>query len=249
MDLPAVDLAIIGGTGVYQLSPLEGASTVQPETPFGAISSPICVGHWGKRKVAFLARHGADHGLLPHRINYRANLWALDQIKASQILAINAVGSLDSDMPPAGLVLPDQLIDYTWGREHSFAGELPAVSQHIDFSQPFCAEMRASLIQADGGELAAQAATLGVTQGPRLETAAEIRRLGVDGCHLVGMTSLPEAALARELNRSYASLCVVANWAAGFDSEQAQISMDEVQENVSVGLKGVMQILNRWLTL
>ena len=219
----------------------------QVVTPFGPPSALPVVGQWQGKAIAFLARHGKTHGLLPHQVNYRANLWALQQLDPGAVLAINAVGSINAELAPACLVLPDQLIDYTWGREHSFAGHLGEAPLHVDFEQPFSQDLRDQLIKVGGQEFSGIRACCGVTQGPRLETAAEVKRMHQDGCDLVGMTLMPEAALARELGLNYASVAVVANWAAGFKPNQAEISMDEVRTNVATGMKTLKSVLLRLL--
>ena len=230
----SIDLAVIGGTGLYRFGEIENPEEERPDTPFGALSAPIVRGRWHGREVAFLARHGTGHSLYPHQINYRANLWALAHHEPRRVVAINAVGSLDRRFSPGSLAVPDQLIDYTWGREATYFGELPDIPMHVDFTDPYDPGLRQALLAAGG--LAPASVVLGVTQGPRLETAAEIRRLGVDGCHLVGMTGMPEAVLARELGLPYASLCVIANWAAGFgEAPEEEITMDMVVRTVEQG--------------
>ncbi|MDX1568852.1 MAG: S-methyl-5'-thioinosine phosphorylase [Xanthomonadales bacterium] len=238
----SIDLAVIGGTGLYRFGELQQAWEERPETPFGELSSPIVRGRWRGRDVAFLARHGAGHGLYPHQINYRANVWALAQLAPRQLVAINAVGSLDERFPPGSLAVPDQLIDYTWGREGTYFGELPDIPMHVDFTEPYDPALHASLLAAGGFEAAS--VVLGITQGPRLETAAEVRRMGQDGCHLVGMTGMPEAVLARELGLRYASLCVIANWAAGFGEQpEEEITMEMVVSTVEQGTGEALEIL------
>ena len=240
------DLLIIGGTGWDEPGFLAESEIVELSTPFGEWPVVFRSGRWRGVRVAFLARHGSDHSISPHRVNYRANMWGASQIKPSMLIAINAVGSLNPRMPPASLVLPDQIIDYTWGREHSFVGELD-VPMHIDLSSPFDEAVRARIKAADADQvLAAERGVYGVTQGPRLETRAEIRRLLNDGCDLVGMTAMPEAALARELSLAYASLCVVANWAAGIGGSEP-ISMEEIDAKVAAGRQGVIALLERLL--
>ncbi|MEO8223237.1 MAG: S-methyl-5'-thioinosine phosphorylase, partial [Gammaproteobacteria bacterium] len=156
-------------------------------------------------------------GIPPHRVNYRANVWALSQLGLDHVLAINAVGGISPAAAPGRLVLPDQLIDYTWGREHTYTGDSRFPLQHVDFTEPFSGLFRDRLL-ASARRLGLDlmpTATYAVTQGPRLESAAEIDRLERDGCHVVGMTAMPEAGLARELGLSYAICCVVVNQAAG----------------------------------
>ncbi len=222
-------LALIGGTGLTQLEGLTLHERRPVTTPYGDPSAPLLIGHYRERSLIFLPRHGEHHTLPPHRINYRANIAALKAAGVSEIIAINAVGGIRADMAPARLVVPHQLIDYSWGRESTFFDGSPAGVTHIDFSDPYSEPLRQRIIQSAA---AADVALItdgvyGVTQGPRLETAAEISRLERDGCDLVGMTALPEAALARELGIEYATLAIVANWAAGKSSEALTLPIIE----------------------
>jgi len=245
----AIDLAIIGGTGLYAFPGLSDIERREASTRWGAPSAPIVIGTLSGQRVAFLARHGEAHSLAPHRINFRANIAALHELGARRIVGINAVGGIRADMGPRVLVVPDQLIDYTCGRPSSFCdGEGEAVL-HIDFSEPYSAALRADLLAAsrkagvdvvDGGCYAA-------TQGPRLETNAEIARLRRDGCDLVGMTGMPEAALARELEIEYACLALVANWAAGCDPEAATISIEEIHAHLAAATAQVPPIVTALL--
>jgi 5'-methylthioinosine phosphorylase len=197
------------------------------------------------RPVVFLPRHGTAHTIPPHEVNYRANLWALQHIGITKIIAVAAVGGITAAMVPSALVIPDQIIDYTWSRQHTFfQGDLTKVT-HVDFTRPYSEELRTTLLQAgraaelnlhDGG-------TYGATQGPRLETAAEITRMERDGCDIVGMTGMPEAALARELDLSYAACAVVANWAAGRGA--GEISMDDIERNLKVGMDRLRALLEQ----
>jgi 5'-methylthioinosine phosphorylase len=216
-----VTLAIIGGTGVDSLDGVIEARRLAVTTPWGNPSGALVEGHRDGRRLLFLQRHGEPRSLPPHRINYRANLWALRDAGASAIVAINAVGGISAGMNPGDLVIPDQLIDYTWGRAHSFDSAEAGPPVHIEFTEPYDGPLRAALLAAavNAAEPCRDGAVLGVTQGPRLETAAEIRRLARDGCDLVGMTAMPEAALARELALPYASVCMVVNAAAGLGDE------------------------------
>lgn len=218
-------LAVIGGSGWEALPGFKLLGSHLPETPYGELVSPLVEGQLDGQQLLFLSRHGEGHRLAPHKINYRANLWALKSKRVSQVLAINAVGGIGPDSGPGQLICPDQLIDYTWGRAQTFFDD-PV--EHIEFAEPFDLTLRQSLLRAaykagiglvDGG-------VYGCTQGPRLETRAEIERLRRDGCTLVGMTAMPEAALARELGLAYASVCISVNWAAGLSSEP--ITMDAI---------------------
>ncbi len=229
----SIDLALIGGTGLYQFPGLEDVIEHTVDTPWGTPSDSIVSGMLGLKRVAFLARHGRRHDILPHKVNYRANLHALKQLGASRIIGVNAVGGIRDDMGPRVLAIPDQIIDYTYGRISSFCDTEAAEVRHIDFSEPYTQRLRQEMINAassaevpivDGG-------CYGATQGPRLETRAEISRMRRDGCDLVGMTGMPEAVLARELEVEYACLALVANWAAGCGDE-AEISLEEIFANL-----------------
>jgi 5'-methylthioinosine phosphorylase len=228
----AVELAVIGGSGLYALPEFDSAEAFAPETPYGGASGPIRLGTLYGRHVAFLARHGEGHALPPHRVNYRANVWALKQLAPRRVLAINTVGGITERAPPRALVLPDQLIDYTQGRASSFwdgAGEM----LHAEFGDPYSPTLRAALLDAAGRANVplVDGGCYGATQGPRFETKAEIARMRRDGCDLVGMTGMPEAALAREAGLDYACLAPVANWAAGAGDEK-EIALEEVFGNL-----------------
>ena len=210
-------LAIIGGTGVAELEGLEVLREHHLQTPFGEPSRTIQEGRLGEATLFFLQRHGSPGAIPPHRINYRANLWALKNLGVGGIVAINAVGGITEAMRPGRLVIPHQVIDYTWGREHSFDDGHDGELMHIDFTEPYERGLRLALLDAaDRAGIPHEAAGVhGVTQGPRLETSAEIKRMARDGCDVVGMTGMPEASLARELDLPYASICMVVNPAAG----------------------------------
>ncbi len=239
-----IALAVIGGTGVYKLAALDDVQTHNVETRYGTPSGPVRVGRLLGEKVAFLARHGEGHSLPPHRINYRANLAALQQIGATRVLALNTVGGITDDFGPRVLACPDQLIDYTWGRISTLCEEPDSEVLHVDFGHPYSPAFRSKVLAAakvtgvrmvDGG-------CYGATQGPRLETIAEIRRMRRDGCDLVGMTGMPEAALARELGLEYACLAIVANWAAGCGNAE-EITMAEVLANVEAASAGLPELV------
>jgi 5'-methylthioinosine phosphorylase len=230
-----IALAIIGGTGLYAFPGLTDVERREVRTRWGAPSAPIVTGTIAGKRVSFLARHGESHSFAPHRINYRANIAALHELGVRRVVGVNAVGGIRADMGPRALVVPDQLIDYTWGRPSSFCDAEGEAVLHVDFSEPYAAPLRADLLAAaraagvavvDGGCYAA-------TQGPRLETNAEIERLRRDGCDLVGMTGMPEAALARELDIEYACLALVANWAAGCDPRAPVITLDEIHAHLA----------------
>jgi 5'-methylthioinosine phosphorylase len=239
-----VALGVIGGSGLYALAGLREARRHRVQTPFGEPSGQIVVGVLGAQRMVFLARHGEDHRLAPHRVNYRANVWALHQLGVRHLVAVNAVGGIRADLGPRSIVVPDQLIDYTWGRTSSFHDVEGAKVEHIDFSAPYAAPLRRQLLAAaaEAGVAAVDGGSYGVTQGPRLETRAEIARLRREGCDLVGMTGMPEAVLARELGVDYACLALVANFAAGCGG-QAEISVAEIFANLESATSHVPAIL------
>lgn len=222
MKLPG----IIGGTGVEELEGLVMVGSHNPATPFGEPSRAIQEGLLDGCRVFFLQRHGSPAAIPPHRVNYRANLWALQSLGVNEIVAINAVGGIAPDMQPGRLVIPDQLIDYTWGRAHTFDEGASGQLQHIDFTEPYDRGLHIALVSvaANLGISCEETAVHGITQGPRLETAAEIRRMAADGCDVVGMTGMPEAALARELGIAYASVCMVVNPAAGLADDPISLA-------------------------
>jgi 5'-methylthioinosine phosphorylase len=245
MSNPQTPIGIIGGTGLTSLSGLTISGEQTLRTPWGIPSGPLVIGSLGDQPVVFLARHGYPHRIPPHQINYRANLWAMHHVGVRTLVGVNAVGGIHSGMGPAHLVIPDQLIDYTWGRDHTFSeGELDEVN-HIDFTFPYHERVRQELIKAADnlGLSHSDRGVYGATQGPRLETAAEVRRLERDGCDIVGMTGMPEAALAAELGLDYASLALVVNWAAG-KTDQI-ITMADIQAALDKGLSGVKAILQQ----
>ncbi|MBM7060968.1 S-methyl-5'-thioinosine phosphorylase [Pseudomonas sp. UL073] len=239
--------AIIGGTGLTQLEGLTISAALNVDTPYGAPSAPLLRGDYAGREVLFVARHGHPHRIPPHQVNYRANLWALKHSGAEAILAVNAVGGIHPAMGTGHFCVPDQVIDYTSGREHTyFAGELDHVT-HVDFSYPYDARLRELLIAALAAEGCAYSGqgVYGCTQGPRLETVAEIVRMERDGCDIVGMTGMPEAVLARELELPYASLSLVVNPAAGKAS--GVITMAEIERALGDGMDQVKAVLARVL--
>jgi 5'-methylthioinosine phosphorylase len=240
----SIALAVIGGTGVYKLAQLDDAQALQVATRYGSPSGPIRVGLLDGQRVAFLARHGEGHSLPPHKINYRANLAALQQIGATRVLALNTVGGISDGFGPRVLACPDQLIDYTWGRISTLCEEPDTEVLHVDFAHPYTPQLRSKVIDAanKAGVELMDGGCYGATQGPRLETSAEIARMRRDGCDLVGMTGMPEAALARELGLDYACLAIVANWAAGCGDAQ-EITMAEVLANVQIASDGLPSLI------
>lgn len=250
MTTAAIDLAIVGGTGVYAFPGLANASREVVSTRWGAPSSAIVVGELAGKRVAFLARHGEQHTLAPHRVNYRANIDALHALGVRRIVGVNAVGGIRDDMGPRVLAVPDQLIDYTHGRANSFCDAEGEPVLHIEFGEPYAASLRDGLLAAarTAGIAVVAGGCYGATQGPRLETRAEIERLRRDGCDLVGMTGMPEAALARERGIDYACLAVVANWAAGCGpAPDAPISLEEIHAHLAAATGQVPSIVGALL--
>ena len=221
-------IGIIGGTTLSRLAG-DKVRTQSLTTPFGEPSAPYAIADFHGLELVFLSRHGVEHSIPPHLINYRANLWGLHQLEVEAVIAFATVGGITAGMRPGVLAVPDQLIDYTHGRLDTFYDRNISIDRHIDFTHPYDESLRRRLLIAAGKarlEVIPQG-TYGVTQGPRLETAAEIRRMSQDGCDMVGMTGMPEAALARELVLPYACCAVVVNWAAGLSP--AHISIDEIR--------------------
>jgi len=241
-------LAIIGGTGLCEFEDLCEVREERVVTPYGPPSGPLLLGRLGGRPVAFLARHGSRHTLPPHAINYRANLWALREVGVDAIVAVAAVGGIAPEPAPGELAVPDQLIDYTWGREHTFCGGPGGRVEHVDFTAPYAARLRKALLEAGAraGQTLADGGCYAATQGPRLETAAEIDRLERDGCTLVGMTGMPEAVLARELGIEYACLAVIVNAAAG--RAPGPISGEAIRGQLGTGMARVRALIGALAT-
>jgi 5'-methylthioinosine phosphorylase len=240
------EIAIIGGSGLYQLNPHtapEDINYLDIPTPFADQACRLSQETLNNKSVYFLPRHGVEHSVPPHKINYRSHIWALKELSIKRILAVNAVGGIAPELTPGSLLIPDQLIDYTWGREHSFFDGLNSLHDHIDFTFPYDDELRNILIE--------EAANLNMsiigqgcfacTQGPRLETAAEVQKLKHDGCDVVGMTGMPEAALARELGMAYACITLVVNPAAGLSEEL--ITIERIKSVLETGLQDVRKLL------
>ena len=238
-------LAIIGGTGLTQLANLEISHRQVMRTPFGEPSGAITFGRLRQHEVMFIARHGYGHTIPPHEVNYRANLWALHDQGAKRIISVAAVGGIRADLLPGVLVLPDQIIDYTHGREFTYFDGRDRSVTHIDFTQPYSARMRQQILDAaklakvsclDGG-------VYGATQGPRLDTAAEINRLERDGVDMVGMTGMPEASLAKELGLEYAAIAVVVNHAAGRGNSREGVRLENISSVAQPAMAQVRSIL------
>ena len=240
-------LAVIGGSGLAKLVGLESIRREVIRTPWGAPSCALSFGDFEGTGIVFLARHGYGHTIAPPDNNYRANLWALKEAGATGILAVGTVGGIRADMAPGTLAVPDQIIDYTTGRQGSFYSGPDQPVVHIDFTEPYDVAMRQRLLAAAAalGEPVIDGGCYGCTQGPRLETAAEVRRLARDGCDLVGMTGMPEAALARELELTYATLAVVANHAAGLGSSKTQVVLQDIVTTLDGAMARVMRVLGK----
>lgn len=240
------EIAIIGGSGFYHLNTEmkpEDVEYLDIHTPFADKASRLSQEKLNNNAVYFIPRHGIEHSVPPHKINYRANIWALKQLGVKKILAVNAVGGITPDLTPGSLVIPDQLIDYTWGREHSFFDGLNSLHDHIDFTFPYDDELRNILIEAAAhlNMAITERGCFACTQGPRLETAAEIQKLKIEGCDVVGMTGMPEAALARELGIAYACITLVVNPAAGLSDEL--ITIEKIKTVLKAGLQDVRKLL------
>lgn len=241
------ELAIIGGTGLTALSGLSITDEQDVDTPFGKPSDRLIFGTLAEQEIVFLPRHGREYALPPHRINYRANIRALHDCGVRNIIAVNAVGGIGATMQPTRLVIPDQIVDYTHGRVNTFHDGAPEPVLNVDFTNPYSSKLRRKLSNA-GSSLAldlVSQATMGVTQGPRLETRAEIDRLARDGCDIVGMTAMPETGLARELELEYACIAVIANRAAG--RGDTVITTELVERNLAVGMVSALRLIGRFI--
>lgn len=238
-------LAIIGGT---LLGKLDGLKIIRREivrTPYGEPSCALIFGEFCEREIVFIARHGYGYTIAPQEVNYQANIWALAAQGVTEVIGVLSVGGIRPDMKPGKLVVPDQLIDYTHGRANTYYQSGQKIVEYIDFTEPYCTVMRQRIIEAatalkeeiiDNGVYAA-------TPGMRLETSAEIRRIERDGGDMVGMTGMPEAVLARELNLSYAAIAVVTNDAAGKGNSLHKVDF----RAASLALNGEVTALHRLL--
>lgn len=238
-------LAIIGGSGFCGYADVELDEKKPMHTPFGEPSSLIWRGNLHGKPIIFMPRHGEEHRIAPHKINYRANIYALHMLGVNKIIAVAAVGGIGEDYNPGVISIPDQIIDYTWGRESSFHSDDFSADKHFDFTYPYDETLRQQLITAatEADLEVLEEGTYGAVQGPRLETAAEILRMRRDGCDMVGMTGMPEAYLAREMGIAYATCAVVANKAAGLSD--SLITMEQIQHNLESGLVGVRTMIDR----
>jgi len=238
-------IAIIGGSGLTRLANLEITHRQIVRTPYGEPSGPLTFGRIGRTEAVFLARHGYAHTLAPHEVNYRANLWALQAKGVTEVIAVCTVGGIAAELAAGTIAIPDQIIDYTWGRPSTYFEGAEQPVTHIDFTHPYTEELRRGAMDAarevdidvvDGGTYAA-------VQGPRLETKAEIDRLERDGATMVGMTGMPEAALARELGLGYAALAVVVNAAAGRGASVRAIPIEAIGEVIEESMAKVRMIV------
>jgi 5'-methylthioinosine phosphorylase len=240
-------LAIIGGSGLSKLGIMEVTQRRVARTPYGEPSGALTFGRIKGRDVVFLARHGYGHTIAPHEVNYRANMWALKDAGADSVVSVASVGGIRKDISPGVLMLPHQVIDYTWGRSSTYFEGAGVPVTHIDFTEPYTRELRKRLLEAaaDCGEAIVDGSVYAATQGPRLETAAEITRLERDGADIVGMTGMPEAALAREISLEYATIAVVANYAAGRGDSQRSVPLDKIGEVLEEAMGRVRRIIER----
>jgi len=244
-------LAVIGGSGLSQLANLEVTHRRVVRTPYGEPSGPLTYGAIQGREVVFLARHGHGHRVPPHQVNYRANVWALKEAGANAVVSIASVGGIRADLGPGALLVPHQIIDCTWGRRSTFFEGDDTPVTHVDFTEPYSAPLRERILRAahECGESIHDGGVYATTQGPRLETAAEINRLERDGADVVGMTGMPEAALARELELDYAAIAVVANFAAGRGGSAHAIDLQQIGAVLDEAMARVRRILERLATL
>lgn len=244
-------LAIIGGSGLTRLASLDVTHRKAVRTPYGEPSGALTFGKVRGRDVVFLARHGYGHTIPPHEVNYRANIWALREEGVTEIVSVASVGGIRADLGPGKLAIPDQIIDYTWGRRSTFfeGGDVPVT--HIDFTRPYSEPVRRRLLAAatSCGEQVVDGGVYAATQGPRLETAAEVDRLERDGADLVGMTGMPEAALARELDVAYACIAVVVNHAAGRGESAGGIKLEGIEQMLHATIGRARRILEELVVL
>ncbi len=237
-------LAIIGGSGLTKLPGLSITHRQVIRTPYGEPSGALSFGNLDGHPVVFLARHGYGHTIPPHKVNYRANIWALHAQRVTHVVSVATVGGIHPDLGPGKLAVPDQVIDYTHGRETTFDDYTEGPVTHFDFTWPYCDDMRQRCLQAlaEAGESCLPHGTYGAVQGPRLETKAEIDRMERDGAHMVGMTGMPEAYLAREIGLCYAAIAASVNWAAGRGDSATGISAQEIEANLE-NIVGRMRVV------
>lgn len=235
-------IGIIAGSGFIKFASFQADACLEIQTPYGDPSAPLQQGRFGEQAVVVLPRHGSGHSLAPHQINYRANMWALKHAGVDRVVALSTVGGIGQRYAPGKIVIPDQIIDYTYRRGHTYFEDHEPVT-HIEFTSPYCETLRRSLQEAAAqvGVSIIAKGTYAATQGPRLETAAEVARLDRDGAHIVGMTGMPEASLARELELCYAALALVVNYAAG--RGQGVVTAKQIEQAYADGFDDLIQIL------
>ena len=240
-------LAIIGGSGLTQLSSMADTHRKVVRTPYGEPSGPLTYGRIRGREAVFLARHGYGHTIAPHEVNYRANLWALKEEGVAGVISVASVGGIRKDLAPGSLMVPDQIIDYTWGRHSTFYEGAASPVTHIDFTEPYSGALRERILVAARacGEKVLERGTYAATQGPRLESKAEIDRLERDGADAVGMTGMPEAALARELGLEYAAIAVCANFAAGRGESVHEVALERIEAVLAAAMGRVRRIIEQ----
>ena len=240
-------LGIIGGTGLTQLSSLEVTRRQIVRTPYGDASGALTFGKLNRHDVVFLARHGYGHTIPPHEVNYRANIWALHSEGVTRVVSVASVGGIRSDLPPGALAIPHQLLDYTWGRKHTFFEGPDQPVTHVDFTHPYCDRLRERVRKAAAaaGQSVVMGGTYAATQGPRLESTAEIDRLERDGADMVGMTGMPEAGLAREIGLRYAAIAVVVNHAAGRGDSREAIHLEQINAVLQSAMVKVRVLLEK----
>ncbi len=241
-------MAIIGGSGLYHFQGLNIKGKESISTTYGEPSADIIVGQLENQTVLFLPRHGIKHQIAPHKVNYRANIQALKNLGAEAIISVNGVGGILPSLQPGDIVIPDQIIDYTYGRENSFYDDFSKGIQHVEFTYPFDEALRKKVLHSLSKQPELSAFTSGVygcVQGPRFETAAEIKRMAKEGCTLVGMTAMPEAVLARELELPYVSICTVANMAAGISDEL--MAMEDILKFMEEGISNIQELIRNTL--
>jgi 5'-methylthioadenosine phosphorylase len=241
-------LAIIGGTGIYQFEGLQVTTTHTLDTPYGAPSSPIIEGKFGELSLLFLARHGQAHSLLPHEVNYRANIWALKQLGATEIIGLSAVGSLQQEIAPGELSLVSQYFDFIKGnREKTFFGE--GLAAHVSTAEPSCSSLATDLLSvanANGIELHTDK-TYGCVDGPRLGTRAESLFLQGIGCDLVGMTNVPEVFLAREAQICYLTIAIATDYDCWLDDPEQHVTVEQVISRYGTSLEKAKTLLRAYL--
>jgi 5'-methylthioinosine phosphorylase len=240
-------LAVIGGSGLSQLASLEVTERKAVRTPYGEPSGALTFGRIRGKALVFLARHGYGHTVAPHEVNYRANVWALREAGVEGIVSVASVGGIRRDIAPGALLVPDQIVDYTWGRRSTYFEGAGAPVTHVDFTEPYTGALRARILAAARacGEPMLDGGTYAATQGPRLESAAEIDRLERDGADIVGMTGMPEAALARELALPYAAIAVSANYAAGRGESEHAVPMERIEAVLAEAMGRVRRIIEQ----